>query len=328
LRWRIAALRGQCYFEGRKFLKAHQDFMYAVSEQPRDSHLVTEQHYELMLLHLHLAGTYRELQQLDDALEQFRRTLHMMNSTTPFGYVAEAHWGIALLTFAQANGMQSMHNSSENAKVLKLRNALEHAENARFLYRAIDDQLRVAMVTCQIAQIEHLLGSVEKVRVYLEEVLSNWSASLSEPAATSLVERRYQQDAANVVSAAACSLASIELESKSYQEALRYVDLALEAGKRCYVLRRADAYLMRGRILEAIDPYNAEAEEAFRYATQELAGTQRIAARISAHVRLGRYLLKIGKVESGEQELEQARLLSDLVSVGNAASSPEDAVLL
>src|SRR6266702_1148660 len=35
LRWRIAALRGQCYFETRKFLRAHQDFMYAVSEQPR-----------------------------------------------------------------------------------------------------------------------------------------------------------------------------------------------------------------------------------------------------------------------------------------------------
>src|SRR5581483_7089028 len=27
-RWRIAALRGQCFFEQRKFLKAQQDFMY------------------------------------------------------------------------------------------------------------------------------------------------------------------------------------------------------------------------------------------------------------------------------------------------------------
>jgi transcriptional regulator with XRE-family HTH domain len=328
LRWRIAALRGQCYFETRKFLRAHQDFMYAVSELPKLETLQTEQHHELMLLHLHLAGTYRELQQVDDALEQYRQTLHMMNSTTPFGYVAEAHWGIALLTFAQANNMHNLNNGSENAKVLKLHTALEHAENARFLYRAIDDQLRVAMVTCQIAQIEHLLGSVEKVRAYLQEVLSIWSASLNEPTATSQIEKRYQQDAANVVSAAACSLAGIELETRNYQEALHYVNLALEAGKRCYVLRRADAYLMRGRILEAIDPYNPEAEEAFRYATQELAGTQRIAARISVQVRLGRYLLKIGKIEAGEQALEQARLLSDLVSVGNISSLSEDAVLL
>ncbi|HEY4387301.1 MAG TPA: helix-turn-helix transcriptional regulator [Ktedonobacteraceae bacterium] len=328
LRWRIAALRGQCHFEMRKFLKAHQDFMYAVGEQPRGEGLPTEQHHELILLHLHLAATYRELQQLDDALEQYRRTLHMMNSTTPFGYVAEAHWGIALLTFAQANSMQSINNKNENTKILKLRSALEHAENARFLYRAIDDQLRVAMVTCQIAQIEHLLGSVEKVRSYLEEVLSIWSSSLSEPPAVSLIERRYQQDAANVVSASACSLAGIELEAKNYQEALYYVNLALEAGKRCYILRRADAYLMRGRILEAIDPYNPETEEAFRYATQELAGTQRIAARISAHVRLGRYLLKIGKIESGEQELEQARFLSDLVSVENTSTLSEDTVRL
>ncbi len=327
LRWRIAALRGQCYYEVRKFLKAHQDFIYAISEHPRAESLQIEQHHELMLLHLHLAGSYRELQQLDDALEQYQKTLHMMNSTTPFGYVAEAHWGIALLTFAQANSMHSMNNGNENVKIHKLRSALEHAENARFLYRAIEDQLRVAMVTCQIAQIEHQLGAVEKVQSYLEEVLSIWSSCLDEPLSSSPTEKRYQQDAANVVSAAACSLANIMLESKNYQDALRYVDLALEAGKRCNPVRRADAYLMRGRILEAIDPYTLEAEEAFRYATQELADTQRIAARISAEVRLGRYLLKIGKIEAGEQALEQARLLSDLVSAGNTSSLAEDAVL-
>src|SRR5262249_16637655 len=60
-RWRLAALRGQCYFEQRKFLKAQHDFVYAVNEQPQLEGLPAEQKQELLLLHLHLAGAYREL---------------------------------------------------------------------------------------------------------------------------------------------------------------------------------------------------------------------------------------------------------------------------
>ena len=103
-----------------------------------------------------------------------------------------------------------------------------------------------------------------------------------------------------------------------------YVEQALRAGKRSYKLRRADAYLMRGRILEALNPRDPVAEEAFRCATEELADTHRIAARISAHVRFGRHLLKIGKIEEGERELEQARQLSDLVSASSGISSSAD----
>ncbi len=131
-----------------------------------------------------------------------------------------------------------------------------------------------------------------------------------------------------MISAAACSLAAIELESKDYAAALHYVEMALNAGKQSYKLRRADAYLMRGRILEAINPKDPEAEESFRCATVELADTHRIAARIGAHVRLGHHLLKIGKIAESEQELEQARHLSDLVSAGASAVSMEDVALL
>ncbi|QBD82730.1 XRE family transcriptional regulator [Ktedonosporobacter rubrisoli] len=322
-RWRLAALRGQAYFEQRKFLKAQQDFIYAVNEHPALEDVPMEHRGEYMLLHLHLAGTCRELQQLDDALEHYKITLRMMNSETPSGYVAEAHWGIALIAFAQAHGMRNSPAQAHD-KEQKLRLALEHAENARFLYRSVGEQLRAAAVTCQIAQIEQTLGEVEKVGAYLKEILRTWSPSLEQDLATTLPEKRKQQEEANVVAIAACSLANIELEAKRYAQARSYVDLALAASKRSYKLRRADAYLMLGRILEAINPKDPAVEEAFRHATTELADTDRIAARISAHVRLGRHLLKIGKPEESEQELEQAHLLSELVSVSNHASTLED----
>jgi tetratricopeptide (TPR) repeat protein len=326
-RWRIAALRGQCYFQQRKFLKAQQDFMYALSEQPRTENLSADQRHELMLLHLYLAGTYRELQQLEDAFDQYTTTLNMMNGDTPFGYGAEAHWGLALVAFAQAHKIDE--NSSpisciETHKNNKLHIALEHAENARFLYRAMGEQLRVAAVTCHIAQIEMALGDIEKVRMYLKDVLTSWSRVLNEPPAIIAQDKQRQREEASVVSAAACSLAGIELEAGNYKLACIYADQALAAGKRSYKLKRANAYLIRGRILEAINPYDPAVEATFRSATEELAGTHRIAARIGAHVCLGRHLLRIGKIEAGEQELEQAHLLSDLVSASGPASSGED----
>ncbi len=316
-RWRLIALRGQCYFEQRKFLQAQQDFVCAVSELPKSEKIPDEQKHELMLLHLYLAGAYRELQQLDAALEHYKITLALINNATPFGYAAEAHWGIALLTFAQANQAPHAVTSTDQWKEMKLCTALEHAENARFLYSSMGEQLRAAAVSCQMAQIELRLGHAEKVRVYLEEILATWPDVCDEPVATLPPEKRRQQEIASTVSAAACSLAGIELEDRAYQKALIYVEQALRAGKRSYKLRRADAYLMHGRILEALNPLDPIAEEAFRCATEELADTHRIAARIGAHVRFGRHLLKIGKIEEGERELEQARLLSDLVSVGS-----------
>jgi transcriptional regulator with XRE-family HTH domain len=329
LRWRLAALRGQCYFAKRRFLQAQQDFMYAASEQPAPDMLPDDQKLELLLLHLHFAGALGELQLLDAAQEEYDVTLQMINAQTPSGYVAEAHWGNALVLFMQAQKMQQggyAESCKQKCRGHKLRSALEHAENARFLYRSIGQQLRVAAVTCQIAKIERELGAVEKVRSYLQEVLSSWSYMLNEPPPTTSEQQREQQEGASVVSTAARSLALIELEAGNYAAALAYAEQALEAGERSYKLRRADAYSALGRILEAIHPDDPAVEEAFRHATQELADTDRIASRIDAHLRLGWHLVKIGKTTEGEQELEQAHLLSELVSASSSTNFVEDII--
>ncbi|GCF10986.1 hypothetical protein [Dictyobacter arantiisoli] len=136
LRWRLAALRGQCYFEQRKFLLAQQDFIYALHELPAASILTDERHHELTILHLQLAGTYRELQQLDAALDHYKTTLQMINSQTPLGYSAEAHWGIALIASTQVAQPLPLANSSlaahTKAQEDQLRTALAHALRSGF----------------------------------------------------------------------------------------------------------------------------------------------------------------------------------------------------
>ncbi|GAC1397289.1 MAG: hypothetical protein NVSMB49_02780 [Ktedonobacteraceae bacterium] len=322
-RWRLAALRGQCYFEQRRFVKAQGDFVYATQEEPKQENVSPEQKQELLLLHLHLAGTYRELHQLEEALEQFRIALSMMNRTTPFGYVAEAHWGLSLIAFAQATKMQSGPQYDTNEREEKLYVALEHAENARLLYRSIGETLHAASVACNVAEIEHAFGNKENTRQNLIEIVDRWRSILQEPEVSCGEEQRRQKEQANVVSTAACLLAEIELTDTHLQQALQYAELALQAGKRSYILRRADAYVMQGRIFDAMD--DDQAEQAFREATRELEATERIGIRISTHVRFGSYLLKKGKTEAGLQELEQARRLSEAVLNGSGETAASDA---
>jgi tetratricopeptide (TPR) repeat protein len=319
-RWRLAALRGQCYFAQRKFLKAQHDFVYAVNELPSQYELPQDQKQVLLLLHLHLAGSYRELCQLDAALEQYKQTLQHVNSHTPSGYVAEIHWGMALIAYAQAKRLPATADKTVQDK--HLRTALEHAENARFLYRSIGSEIHATAVTCHIAHIEELLGEVEKVRSYLQAVLATWEPVLKTAQTQEHMNGNKQQlqAIANVVSSAAYSLARIELKTGQFNTALQYSDQALEAAKKSYKLRRADAYLLRGHILETLNLKDPEAELAFRAAIEELQNTDRIAARISAHVRFGQHLLKIGKEAEGEHQLEQARLLSDQVSAITSTS--------
>jgi len=324
LRWRLVALRGHVYFEQRKFMKAQQDFLYAISEQSYAESLPVDLQQELLLLHLHLAETYRALQQHEEAREEYAIALQMVNLETPAGCAAEANWGMSLVTL-EANKKHTTPEYTAECRERNLYKALEHAENARFLYRSIGEHLRAAAVTCQVAHIEQMLGNVERARTYLEGVLTTWSSS--EKSSSQPVDTHCLREEANVISAAACSLAGIELEAKNFTAARSYVDQALEAGHKTYKLRRADAYVMLGRILEAINPKDPAVAESFRCATRELADTQRIAARISAHVRLGHHLLRIGKIEEGEQELEQAHYLSTLVSSGPTTSGEDSSLL-
>src|SRR5258706_8331454 len=61
LRWRIIALRGECYFSLRKFLPAQKDFHSAVVLLPDE--IPQDQTLEVLTLRLHLAAATRELAQ-------------------------------------------------------------------------------------------------------------------------------------------------------------------------------------------------------------------------------------------------------------------------
>ena len=324
-RWRLAALRGQCYFERRMFVEARGDLDYAAREEPTHNNLPADQMQERMLLHLHLAATYRELHQLENALKQFDVALKMMNSTTPFGYVAEAHWGKSLIAFVQATTLEP-GTENESKREAKLALALEHAENARFLYRSIGDTLRAATIGCHVAEIEIALDHKEKARKALLELVDTWQLSDLQSQSSNTEEQRRQKELANVVSSAACLLAEIELDEKHYEQALAYAERALAAGERSYILRRADAYVMLGRIYGVMGN-EEQAEQAFRDALSELEPTQRVSIRISTHIRFGKYLLSVGKIDAGQQELEMARLLSDTRLLGNDRTSPVDDAL-
>jgi transcriptional regulator with XRE-family HTH domain len=321
-RWRLAALRGQCYYTLRKFLKAQQDFVYALQELPKQEWILADQQGEQMLLHLHLANTYRQLQLPHEAQEHYTITLSMMNQDTPFGLVAEAHWGMSLIAFTQARRiLQNRQQTDPSQHKQLLLMALEHAENARVLYRSIGQHLRAASVTCQIADIDLALGNTEKVYSYLQALLSTWSHALNEPVAAD--KKRHQEELC-VIAASARTLAEIELERENYQEALCYANRSLQAAQGSYKIRQAESYTTRGRILAAINPEDPQVEEAFRKAVEVLADTERVGAKIRAHVLLSQHLVKIGKIVESEQVMERVSLLSYLVSARSSSAFLED----
>ncbi|TMB81240.1 MAG: helix-turn-helix transcriptional regulator [Chloroflexi bacterium] len=171
LRWHLAALRGQCYFTLREFLAAQRDFMYAVTELPET--VAADQQLEAMTLHLHLAAALRELQQLDAAFDEYQVALNLMDANTALNYVAEAHWGMSLVAFERANLAECPHD-----KEVQLHIALRHAENACILYRSIEENMRDALLTCQIGLIEQALGKLDDARKHLLEVLQRWTPEL------------------------------------------------------------------------------------------------------------------------------------------------------
>ncbi len=326
MRWRLAALRGQCYFSLRQFIPAQRDFLAAVAEKPQV--VPSDQSLEVMLLHLYLAAASRELGQLDDAFAQYQIALGMMNVGTSLRYIAEAHWGMAFAAFELARRAAD-ESGSEHVEGPMVQTALRHAENAKTLYHAIGDELRAASLSCEIGLIEQAAGNLDQARTLLREVLEQWQPRLTEPVETTVAGQRRRQEQANVVSAAACYLAGVELEAGKYEEALAYVRQAEEAGKQSYILRRAEAAMMHGRILDALSINQPEcdgaaAEEAFRKAVAELEPTDRLAARIRAYDLLGRHLLKKGKTTEGERELDRARRLSHFVPTVGGTLTPEN----
>jgi transcriptional regulator with XRE-family HTH domain len=331
LRWRILALRGQCYFSLRQFQLAQQDFLSAVAILPET--VPQDQNLEALSLRLHLAASTRELNQLEVAHRQYNDALAMMNASTPVRFVAEAHWGLALVIFQLANNPSNYSDSGsiqcDEVKAQK-QIALEHAENARILYSSIDEILRAALLDCQIALIEQSFGHLNQAHERLQKVLEAWAPTIDEvgpstqsPFADKM--RRYNlKERANVVSAAACYLASVEHEEHQDDAALKHIQQALDAGKLSYILRRAEAYMLKGQILADRSINDPEAEKAFQAAIEELEPTDRVAAKIRAHDILGRHLLKQGRSKEGDQELDKARRLANIDTPFSATTSAED----
>jgi len=318
LRWRLASLRGQCYFAQRQFIAAEKDFLYAVTELPLP---IPEEHRpEIMLLHLRYAAALRELEQPAKALQQFGSALSFMGRTTPVYQVAEAHWGMSLIFSEQASQTKCAEEKQEY-----LTQALQHAEDARVLCRSIGEIQRAELLTCQVALVEQALGKLDEARQHLQELLAAEEPALARLLQKPATDGRLIKESANVCSAAACSLAGIELEAGNEEKALTYVQKARETGKLSYTLRLAEAEMMLGHILETGNPSDPRAGEAFRQALQTLEkhAPDRIAARIRAHDLLGRHLLKNGKIVEGDRELDTARQLSR-TATGFSTTIPVD----
>lgn len=314
MRWRTLALRGQAYYEQREFSSAQRDFQSALTILP--SSIADEYQLEVVKLRLHLAAATRELNQLAAALEYYQAALNNMDSSTPLRYVAEAHWGLALVFYRQARNASLLDGNAParpNSPEQLLQEAWRHAENACTLYNAIADNLNAALLQCQIALIEQARGQTEQGGRRLLEVLETWKPTLDENFQPENGGRSHQRpERANVVSAAACYLAAIEYQARRFESALDYVRLALQAGAQSYKVRQAEALIMQGQILEARDAHDPAIEETFRRAVSILQGTDRRAILAQAHYQLGRYLLGNGKAEEATREIEKVRELAGI----------------
>lgn len=330
LRWRTLALRGQAFFEQREFSKAQRDFQSALTIMPAS--VSDEYLLEVIKLRLHMAEATRELNQFEQALEYYREALSTMDASTALRYIAEAHWGIALVFYNQGRNTLIQDGNRVLGQDL-LQQAWQHAEDARTLYNSIADHLNADLLQCQMAQIEQSQGRASRGKQRLLMVLNTWQSALQ----TDTGERPSRKaEQANVVSAAACYLAGIECQGRDFQGSLHYIEIAISAGLESYRVRQAEAFMMRGQILEAREQYSGASthdpsiEESYKKAIDALKDTERKAIKSQAHYELGRYLLSIGKREAGDHEMEIARGLagipSNFSSIQFAAEQSQDNV--
>lgn len=312
LRWRALALRGQTYFEQRKFSAAQRDFHAALAILPV---AITEEYQlEVVRLRLHLAAATHELNQFELACEYYQEALACMDALTPLRYVAEAHWGLALVYYRMG---RRTHTSGECAEQLTmqylLNEAWQHAEDAYTLYHSIADHLNAALLQCQIAQIEQAQGKTQQAQQRLLDVLTAWQPTLDDTFQPASGQRHHPQpERANVVSVAACYLADLENQVHDCGAALEHIQVAIQAGKLSHNTRQAEAFIKLGEILEAQDPHDLAIEQAFRQAVAILQQTDRHVTRAQAHYQLARYLLSSGKTLEGQHEMEKARELSGI----------------
>ncbi len=317
LRWRMLALRGQIFFEKRDFPRAQRDFQSALTIMPAtvsDEHLLED-----IKLRLHMAEATRELNQFEQALDYYWDALKIMNASTSLSYIAEAHWGIALVHYNQGRNVL-IQDGNKAAGQAFLQDAWQHAENARSLYNAIADHLYADLLQCQLAQIEQVQGKAEIGKQRLLTVLETWQPVLQ---ADTGERSQIKAARANVVSAAACYLAGIECQKRNFPASLQYVEIAIHAALESYKVRQAEAFITRGQILEARDSdtktpsHDPAIEESYRKAVDALKDTERKGILSQAHYELGRFLLSINQKVQGEQQIKIAHSLVGIINYFN-----------
>jgi tetratricopeptide (TPR) repeat protein len=305
-RWRLTALRGRCYFGLGRMIPARDDYSRALSEKPEV--VPNNEIAEELSLYIRSADTERELNNLDEAQRLYRSALARIDHNAPLHYVADAHWGLALVLLEQASKMENTNQPDMQKEMLQ--RALKHAENARVLYEATGEALNAFSVSCDIALIEQLTGNLDKARVYLQDILETWLPMLNDSSKHPAINHRYRNGPGSIVAAASCYLAGVELEAHHYEKALEYAHQAHKVAQRSDHLWRAEAAMMQGKILEARNHNDQNAEKSFRQAVTELSQTDWLAARMYTHNLLGSHLMKKGRWAEGEEELDKARRLS------------------
>jgi tetratricopeptide (TPR) repeat protein len=306
-RWRIAALRGHCYFGLGMFLPARADYTYAIEEMP--DNIPEDQLQEATLVHLSLATVQRELGDLDDATKQYHIALAQMDAGAQVRHFAEAYWGLALIKIEQASrSMEGQEHLSVKERRI-LQDARTYAEKAKTLYESTGEMLNSVSVACDIALIEQMAGNLDEARKHLQSILTAWSPMLTTPQNTAINRKRLSQYR-NVVSLAYCHLAEVELAAHNDSEALAYAKRGQEIAQHSNTLRRAQASITLGEVLSAGNTPNAEAELAFLRAIDILSSTQLLGAQVYAHKVLGRYFMRWGRVVEAKQEFDRAHEIS------------------
>lgn len=311
-RWRFAALRGQCYFDKRDFLLAIQDLVYALDESPAKDTTLPEQQQELMLLHLHLASCYRELNMEEEATAQFYETLELVNPNTQSKYVAKTHWGLATVLFTKAYRLIGKTGTSEFDRTNLFDDALDHARNAQVLYRSVNDLYNASLVNCLVIQIERALGNKRDVERIANELIKTWKNPPAEYARAAEESTTIAEAHANILAIATATLASLALEAKNFVQAKQHIEESIKIASNSYKVRQAEAQIVYGRILEATQEHE-EAEKAFRRAVEILKDTQRLATLIRARTYLASHLLRRGDESKAEAEFAEVQNLMKVV---------------
>jgi tetratricopeptide (TPR) repeat protein len=182
------------------------------------------------------------------------------------------------------------------------------------------DPLQASVIACHMMQIEKELGHKDEAQRDAYDLIELWSKREGDSV---LPDTSYPcKEQANVLTIAYCTLAGLSLDAGRYEQALTHVNHALHTAGKSYAVRQAEASLMYGRILEAMQQ-SEEAEQVFRKAVEIASTTRSSMLQMSAHTSLAAHLLKHGQQLEGEAVLMKAQALMRMVTLQQAANNDE-----